>query len=128
MNIFVGLITGGAAAIGLGWCFVLLVYLSSFTNTPQDLAQGINLLFFLPIALLSLIIHIKNKLSDLKLVGKYLILGLPCAAVGSFVAGIIDVEILRKLFAAFLLYIGISQLFSGDKKSEFTDKSKPDNE
>ena len=92
------------------------------------MAQGINLLFFLPIALLSLIIHIKNKLIDLKLVGKYLILGLPCAAAGSFVAGIIDVEILRKLFAAFLLYIGISQLLSGDKKSEITDKSKPDNE
>ncbi len=105
MNIFVGLITGAAASMGLGGGFVLLVYLSIFTNTPQDLAQGINLLFFLPIALLSLIIH-----------------------VGSFVAGIIDVEILRKLFAAFLLYIGISQLFSGDKKSEFTDKSKPDNE
>ena len=128
MNIFVGLITGAAASMGLGGGFVLLVYLSIFTNTPQDLAQGINLLFFLPIALLSLIIHIKNKLIDLKLVGKYLILGLPCAAVGSFVAGLIDVEILRKLFAAFLLYIGISQLFSGDKKSEFTDKSKPDNE
>ena len=128
MNIFVGLITGAAASMGLGGGFVLLVYLSIFTNTPQDLAQGINLLFFLPIALLSLIIHIKNKLIDLKLVGKYLILGLPCATVGSFVAGIIDVEILRKLFAAFLLYIGISQLFSGDKKSEFTDKSKPDNE
>lgn len=128
MNIFVGLITGAAASMGLGGGFVLLVYLSIFTNTPQDLAQGINLLFFLPIALLSLMIHIKNKLIDLKLVGKYLILGLPCAVVGSFVAGIIDVEILRKLFAAFLLYIGISQLLSGDKKSDIIDKSKPDNE
>ena len=128
MNIFVVLIPGAAASMGLGGGFVLLVYLSIFTNTPQDLAQGINLLFFLPIALLSLIIHIKNKLIDLKLVGKYLILGLPYAAVGSFVAGIIDVEILRKLFAAFLLYIGISQLSRGDKISDFTDKSKPDNE
>lgn len=126
MNILVGLITGAAASMGLGGGFILLVYLSVFTCTAQDIAQGINLLFFLPIALLSLIIHIKNKLIDLKLVGKYLILGLPCAVIGSIVAGVIDVEILRKLFAAFLLYIGISQLFSGTKKSE-SQKNEPDN-
>lgn len=128
MNILVGLITGAAASMGLGGGFILLVYLSVFTSTAQDIAQGINLLFFLPIALLSLIIHIKNKLIDLKLVGKYLILGLPCAVIGSFVAGIIDVEVLRKLFAAFLLYIGVSQLFGGSGKDKKVKKSKPDNE
>ncbi len=126
MNILVGLITGAAASMGLGGGFVLLVYLSVFTSTAQDIAQGINLLFFLPIALLSLIIHIKNKLIDLKLVGKYLMLGLPCAVIGSIVAGVLDVEILRKLFAAFLLYIGISQLFGGTKKDKSKQKSKPD--
>ena len=87
MNILVGILTGATASMGLGGGFILLVYLSVFTEIPQDIAQGINLLFFLPIALLSLIIHIKNKLTDLKLVGKYLILGLPCAIVGSYVAG-----------------------------------------
>ena len=126
MNILVGLITGAAASMGLGGGFILLVYLSVFTSTAQDIAQGINLLFFLPIALLSLIIHIKNKLIDLKLVGKYLILGLPLAVVGSFVAGIIDVTVLRKLFAAFLLYIGISQLFSRTDANKSSRKSKPD--
>ena len=126
MNILVGLITGAAASMGLGGGFILLVYLSVFTSTAQDTAQGINLLFFLPIALLSPIIHIKNKLINLKLVGKYLILGLPCAVIGSIVAGVIDVEILRKLFAAFLLYIGIAQLFRGTKKSE-SQKNEPDN-
>lgn len=77
MNILVGILTGATASMGLGGGFILLVYLSVFTEIPQDIAQGINLLFFLPIALLSLVIHIKNKLTDLKLVGKYLILGLP---------------------------------------------------
>lgn len=123
MNILVGILTGAAASMGLGGGFILLVYLSIFTNTPQDIAQGINLLFFLPIALLSLIIHIKNKLIDLKLVVKYLIFGLPCAVVGSFVAGIIDVGILRKLFGAFLLYIGIDQLYRSFKDKNVRKKS-----
>ena len=111
MNILVGMLTGATASMGLGGGFILLVYLSVFTEIPQDIAQGINLLFFLPIALLSLVIHIKNKLTDLKLVGKYLILGLPCAIVGSYVAGITDVAVLRKLFGIFVLYIGINQLY-----------------
>lgn len=113
MNILVGILTGATASMGLGGGFILLVYLSVFTEIPQDIAQGINLLFFLPIALLSLIIHIKikNKLTDLKLVGKYLILGLPCAIAGSYVAGITDVAVLRKLFGIFVLYIGINQLY-----------------
>lgn len=112
MNILVGMLTGATASMGLGGGFILLVYLSVFTEIPQDIAQGINLLFFLPIALLSLVIHIKNKLTDLKLVGKYLILGLPCAIVGSYVAGITDVAVLRKLFGIFVLYIGINQLYT----------------
>ena len=123
MNILVGMLTGATASMGLGGGFILLVYLSVFTEIPQDIAQGINLLFFLPIALLSLVIHIKNKLTDLKLVGKYLILGLPCAIAGSYVAGITDVAVLRKLFGIFVLYIGINQLYVS-----FTNKpcKKPD--
>lgn len=124
MNIIVGLLTGAAASMGLGGGFILLVYLSIFTSIPQDIAQGINLMFFLPIALLSIIIHIKNKLIDVRLVGKYLIFGLPCAVVGSFIAGIIDVLLLRKLFGAFLLYIGVNQLYSGCKKVKTENKDK----
>lgn len=118
MNILVGLLSGTAASMGLGGGFILLVYLSVFTSTPQDIAQGVNLLFFLPVALLSLCIHIKNKLIDIKLVGKYLITGLPCAILGSMAASLIDVTILRKLFAVFLLFIGISQLFKKQKESD----------
>ncbi|MFR4023412.1 MAG: sulfite exporter TauE/SafE family protein [[Eubacterium] siraeum] len=50
-------------------------------------------------------------MTDLKLVGKYLILALPCAVAGSYVAGITDVAVLRKLFGIFVLYIGINQLY-----------------
>ena len=118
MNILIGLLSGAAASMGLGGGFILLVYLSIFTSTPQDIAQGINLLFFLPVALLSLCIHIKNKLIEIKLVGKYLIAGLPCAVLGSIAASAIDVTLLRKLFAVFLLFIGISQLFYNQKESD----------
>ncbi|MFR4023411.1 MAG: hypothetical protein ACLTZI_10730 [[Eubacterium] siraeum] len=49
MNILVGILTGATASMGLGGGFILLVYLSVFTEIPQDIAQGINLLFFSPL-------------------------------------------------------------------------------
>lgn len=124
MNILIGIVTGAAASMGLGGGFILLVYLSIFTNIPQDIAQGINLLFFLPIAFISLIIHIKNRLINLRLVGKYLVLGLPCAVVGSIVSGMVDVEILRKMFGVFLLYIGASQLHNSCRNCKGKKKHK----
>ena len=43
MNILVGILTGATASMGLGGGFILLVYLSVFTEIPQYIAQGINL-------------------------------------------------------------------------------------
>ncbi|MBE6879450.1 MAG: sulfite exporter TauE/SafE family protein [Ruminococcaceae bacterium] len=120
MNIIVGLLSGVAASMGLGGGFVLLIYLSLFTNTNQAIAQGVNILFFLPIALLSVCIHLKNKLIDVKTVIKYSITGLIGAAAGSLLSVYLDTEILRKLFAVFLILIGLRELFT--KKASNTKK------
>lgn len=120
MNIIVGFLSGIAASMGLGGGFVLLIYLSVFTNTNQAIAQGVNILFFLPIALLSVCIHLKNKLIDVKTVIKYSITGLIGAAIGSLLSVYLDTEILRKLFAVFLIIIGLRELFT--KKASNTKK------
>lgn len=118
MNILIGFITGVAASMGLGGGFILLVYLSSFTDAPQDIAQGVNLLFFLPIALLSLCIHAKNKLIEWKLVGQYLIFGLAGVGIGCALAFIIDTDLLRTLFAVLILIAGAKELFHKKKKND----------
>ncbi len=111
MNIIIGLLTGAAASMGLGGGFIFLVYLSAFTNTPQAIAQGANLLFFLPIALLSLIIHSKNKLIDREKVKKFGFYGLIGAAVGSIAGIYIEAVLLKKLFAVLLIIVGIKEIF-----------------
>ena len=45
-----GLLSGIIGAMGLGGGAVLIIYLSVFTDMPQLKSQGINLLFFIPIA------------------------------------------------------------------------------
>ncbi|MDE7100907.1 MAG: hypothetical protein K2O05_03535, partial [Anaeroplasmataceae bacterium] len=66
IELIVGLLAGVTASMGLGGGFILMIYLTTIAGIDQIDAQGINLIFFLPIALISIIMHIKNKLIDKK--------------------------------------------------------------
>lgn len=46
----VAFLTGITASMGLGGGFILVIYLTIFAQMPQLAAQGVNLIFFLPIA------------------------------------------------------------------------------
>ncbi|MGN0688041.1 MAG: TSUP family transporter [Oscillospiraceae bacterium] len=120
MNAIVGVITGIIASMGLGGGFVLLIWLSLFTDISQKAAQGINLLFFLPISLVSLIIHMKGGLINKSIIKKYLLGGIAGVVLGTFAMQIIPAELLRKLYALFLISFGIKELIRSGKD----DKSK----
>lgn len=112
MSAVVGFLTGILASMGLGGGFILVVWLTIFEDMPQRAAQGVNLLFFLPIAFISLIFHLKNHLVNKKLVKKTVLGGLLGAVIGTYGAQLIDNGLLRKLFALFLLAFGLRELFS----------------
>ena len=57
LGIASGIING---IFGSGGGMILIIYLTAFANISQLTAQGINLLFFIPIAILSVIIHTKT--------------------------------------------------------------------
>ena len=118
MNIIVGFLTGVLASMGLGGGFVLVVWLTLFMNVEQKTAQGINLLFFLPIALISLIIHIKNRLVEKKLVKKMALGGILGSVLGTLGSQLLDNSMLRMLFALFLLAFGLRELFSKAPEDE----------
>ncbi|MCI8443238.1 MAG: sulfite exporter TauE/SafE family protein [Provencibacterium sp.] len=99
-------------ALGMGGGGVLLIYLSVFRQMEQMQAQGINLAFFLPVAAVSLIFHIKNRLVDFKLCALLIPAGLAGAYLGVLLAGSLPETLLRRLFAAFLLLIGLKELWS----------------
>lgn len=113
----VGFVTGVIASMGLGGGFILVVWLTVFAETEQKAAQGINLLFFLPIALISIIIHLKNGLVNKALVKKLVLGGILGAVIGTFGTMWIDNTLLRKLFAVFLLIFGLRELFSRRKSA-----------
>ena len=118
MSIIVGFMTGVLASMGLGGGFILVVWLTLFMDVEQKAAQGINLLFFLPIALISLIIHWKNGLINKKLVKRYALWGILGAALGTFATQYLSSDILRMMFALFLLGFGFRELFSAKPDDE----------
>ena len=105
-----GALTGILSGFGVGGGTLLLIYLTAFAGMEQTLAQGINLLYFLPAAATALPAHIKNGYIQKKAAVPAICAGLVCTALAAWAATAIDVELLRKCFGVFLLYVGISEL------------------
>lgn len=100
----------GLSALGMGGGGILLIYLTAVVGMRQQAAQGINLVFFVPVALVAICIHAKNKLIRWKLVPPCVILGLLGVWAGSRIALSLEPRLLGKLFGGFLFLIGIREL------------------
>ena len=98
--------------MGIGGGGILLLYLAAFTGTDQLTAQGINLLFFLPTAAAALFSHVKNGFVKWRSAAISALFGIPGVFLGSWLAGMVNRELLRTFFAVFLLALGIKILMS----------------
>ena len=107
--VLAGIISGAIGGMGIGGGVILIPVLTGFFDISQKNAQFINLLYFVPVALCALVIHIKRGRVDMKKGLFMAIGGILGALPGTFAAQKISVEILRKLFGVFLLFIGISR-------------------
>ncbi len=106
-----GLFSGMLGSMGLGGGGILIIYLSLFTDTKQLAAQGINLLFFIPIGLVSVIIYSVKKQIKWKLTLKIALFGVIGAIIGIMLTDILGGDLTRKIFAVFLIYMGIGEIF-----------------
>lgn len=112
LTIIAGFLSGVIASMGMGGGAVLLIYLVVFAGAEQLAAQGINLAFFIPIGILSIIIYAKKGKMHFKTVLPFAAFGLLGAAIGIFVSKSIDSKWLRIAFAVFLIFLGIKEFFS----------------
>ncbi|MEE0928566.1 MAG: TSUP family transporter [Acutalibacteraceae bacterium] len=111
-----GFLSGIIGAMGLGGGAVLLIYLTLFGGVDQLKAQGINLLFFIPIAVVSVIIYAFKKQIKWKTVLLFSAAGLAGAAAGVFISEAVGSSILGKIFGGILIAAGIWQAISAFKK------------
>ena len=113
LAVLAGAVTGVLSAFGIGGGSLLLIYLTAFAGIDQHQAQGINLLYFLLAALPA---HRKNGLLEKRAIVPAVCAGLAASAIAAWISGGLDTGLLRKLFGAFLLVIGLRELFQKDPK------------
>ena len=105
-----GLIGGLTGGMGMGGGTLLIPILTLLAGFKQLEAQGINLISFIPMSIVALILHFKNKLVKFKETYLLTIVGAIVSLISALIAVNINNKALKILFALFLIGIGIWQL------------------
>ncbi|MDP4132426.1 MAG: sulfite exporter TauE/SafE family protein [Bacillota bacterium] len=111
-----GIIAGIAGGMGIGGGAILIPALTLILGLEQHMAQGVNLVFFIPTSVSALIIYIKNKTIDYKKASLIAIAGVAGAVGGSYISALVNGGFLRKLFAVLLIVFGILEIFKRQEK------------
>lgn len=110
-----GFATGILSGFGVGGGTLLLVYMTAVAGVDQHLAQGINLLYFLPAGLCALPAHVKNGFLEKSALIPCVGAGLVCAGLAAWAAAAMDTGLLHKCFGGFLILIGLWEWFKREK-------------
>ena len=106
----VGIVGGVIGGMGMGGGTLLIPLLTIFSEVEQHMAQAINLIAFIPTAIVALLVHIRNKLVEKKHI---LIVAIPAVSVSvlaSLLSRLVDGKSLSVYFGIFLGILGVYQL------------------
>lgn len=116
LYVLVGITAGVLGGMGMGGGTLLIPLLTIFLGVNQHTAQAINLISFIPMAIVALILHTKNKLVDFKGVLVIIISGVIFSVLGTIIAKNIEGDTLSRVFGGFLIALSIVQLTLGLKR------------
>lgn len=109
--IAVSTLLGFLAGIGVGGGSLLIMWLTLFLHMDYPQARILNLLFFLPSAIVATLFRWKQGSLDLKKILPAILAGCIGAALFSVFSTKLDVTLLKKAFGILLLITGIRELF-----------------
>ena len=111
-EILIGVVSGIVSGTGMGGGTILIFLLSFLLKIEQHVAQATNLIFFIPTAIVAIIVNFKNKNIDTQLAIIISVFGILGAIIGANISIHIDVGVLRKCFGIFLAIIAINEIYS----------------
>ena len=106
----IGIAGGIIGGMGMGGGTLLIPLLTLFTDTPQHIAQAVNLVAFVPMSVAALIIHGKNKLLDFKYLLTVALPAVVASVPASLLVKFIGGKSLSRYFGIFLIVLGVYQL------------------
>lgn len=107
----VGSVLGILAGLGVGGGSLLILWLTMVLGMEHPTAAGINLLFFIPSAIIASLFQWKQGVLNLRKVLPAMIAACISAAICSVMRQHIPLGILKKIFGALLLLTGFRELF-----------------
>lgn len=109
--IIIGSVLGFLSGLGVGGGSLLMLWLTLVLGMEHSIARSINLLFFMPSAVIASLFRWKQGTLDIRKVLPAIIGGCISAACLSLVSKQIDISLLKKLFGLLLLLTGLRELF-----------------
>lgn len=114
--LIIGTVLGFLAGIGVGGGSLLILWLTLVLEMPYPQARIINLLFFLPSAIVATVFRWKQGKLEIKKVLPAIITGCIAAGACAFFSTRLDLELLQKLFGGLLLITGVRELLYKPRK------------
>ena len=108
--ILVGAALGFLSGLGVGGGSLLLLWLTLVMGEPQEMARVMNLMFFLPCALIATVFRWKQSKLPLSIALPAVLGGLAGALLGNFLGPVLDTGLLKKAFGILFLITGIREL------------------
>lgn len=112
---FLGGVLGG---MGMGGGTVLIPLITIFLGFEQKIAQAVNLLSFIPMAVVALIFHFKNNLVRKENLLFMIIPACVFGIGGAILCQFVKSEILSRIFGGFLILLSFMQFLSAKKTKE----------
>lgn len=109
--LIVGALLGFLSGLGIGGGSLLIIWLTVILGMDHTSARSINLLFFLPSALIACIFRWKQGAIRWKKILPAMVSGCIAAALFSWLGGMFQIELLKKLFGGLLILTGLRELF-----------------
>lgn len=108
---FIATVLGFLAGMGVGGGSLLLLWLTQVVMLEQTQARILNLLFFLPAAVIATIYRKRQQKLAVRPAGSAIIAGCSAALLFTMISRILDVELLKKLLGGLLILTGIREVF-----------------
>lgn len=114
--LIVGTCLGFLSGLGIGGGSLLILWLTLVLGMDQVTARGINLLFFLPTAIIASIFRWRQGAVEFRTILPAVIAGTLSAGIFSILGMKLDLSLLKKLFGLLLILTGLRELFYKPKK------------
>ena len=115
-TIVIGTVLGFLSGLGTGGGSLLIIWLTLVVGITQPQARLINLMFFIPSAVVACLFRWKQGHLNIKKILPAMVAGSISAIVFSMIGNKLDTSLLQKLFGALLLFTGIRELMYRPKK------------